>query len=139
MIIADTNVWSEAVRQAPNPAVVRWLASHRGELALTTITLGELAYGIAIMPAGKRKEALETRLRRLVAGAEARTFAYDARAAAAFASIKAARRRAGREVVAPEDAMIAAIARVHDCAVATRNVADFDGMGIDVVNPWETS
>jgi toxin FitB len=137
VIIVDTNVWSEVVRREPSPSVLRWLAAHSGELALTTITVGELAYGVEIMPAGQRRQALAAQLQRLVVGAAARTFSYDAPAAAAFATIKAARRRTGREVVAPEDAMIAAIARVHGCAVATRNVADFDGMGIDVINPWE--
>lgn len=138
MIIADTNVWSEAVRRVPDAAVLRWLAAHSGELALTTITIGELAYGIEIMPAGRRREALAAELRRLMAGAGARTFAYDTSAAAAFATIKAARRRAGREVATPDNAMIAAIASVHDCAVATRNVGDFEGMGVHVINPWET-
>jgi predicted nucleic acid-binding protein len=137
VIVVDTSVWSEAVRRSPDPVVLAWLTTHHAELALTTITIGELLYGVELMPAGRRRQALATQVRHLIAGAAARTFSYDAAAATELAAIRASRRRAGREVGAVDDAMIAAIASVHGCAVATRNVTDFDDMGVAVINPWE--
>ena len=138
MIVVDTNVWSESVRRSPTPAVVAWLLDHRNQVALTTISIGELLFGVESMPPGRRRSALALEVDRLIAGAARRIYSYDAAAARHFALIKTARRRAGREITKPEDAMIAAIAAGHECSVATRNVADFEGMGIEIINPWET-
>ncbi len=137
MILADTNVWSEAVKRAPDETVMAWMLAHRAELALATVSVGELLYGVEIMPAGRRRKALASEVERLVAGAGRRVYGYDAAAAAEFAQILAARRRSGREATKPEDAMIAAIAAANDFAVATRNVADFEGMGVEIINPWD--
>lgn len=136
MIIVDTNVWSEVVKASPDPQVELWMATHRKELALTSVTIGELLFGLEIMPAGRRKDALTRHFDRLFERLSTRIFPYDQAAARALATIKTERRAQGREVVNPEDAMIAAIAVVRGYAVATRNVADFDGMGVEVVNPW---
>lgn len=136
MIIADTNVWSEAARLAPHARVVAWMAAHRDELALTTVTVGELLFGLALMPEGRRRTALTTEIEQLIAGAASRIFPYDTDAARECADVRARRKRAGREVVKPEDAMIAAIARARGCAVATHNVGDFEGMGVQVIDPW---
>lgn len=136
MIVADTNVWSEAARLEPNARVVSWMAAHRDELALTTVTVGELLYGLALMPEGRRRTVLTTEIEQLIAGAASRTFPYDTDAARKLASIRARRKRAGLEVVRPEDAMIAAIALARGCAVATRNVGDFEAMGVEIIDPW---
>jgi len=136
VIIADTNVWSELVRRSPDPAVVAWTLAHRDELALTSITVGELLYGLEIMPAGQRQRSLAAQVERLMERTPHRTFDYDDSAARHLAAIRSARRRAGREIIKPEDAMIAAIAKAHDCAVATRNLEDFAGMGVELIDPW---
>lgn len=136
MIVVDTNVWSEPIRKEPEPAVVAWLTAHRDEVAITTVTIGELLYGLALLPDGRRKDGLGQQIERLIASAEARTCPYDVAAARAFAAIKAKRRQAGCEVTKPEDAMIAAIAASRGCAVATRNVHDFEAMGVELINPW---
>lgn len=137
MIVADTNVWSEPMRRNPDRAAIAWMRQHADELALTTVTIGELLYGLEIMPTGRRRDALVADVERLVEGSATRTFAYDHPSARQFAAIKAMRRRAGREVTKPEDAMIAAIAAAHGCAVAARNVDDFTDMGVEVINPWK--
>ncbi len=136
MIVADTNVWSEVVRREPDPRVVAWLLAHRDDLALTTVTIGELLFGLELMAPGRRRQALTVEVERLIAGAAHRTYGYDSAASRRLATIRAERRRSGREVVKPEDAMIAAIAAAHDCAVATRNVDDIEGMGVEIIDPW---
>lgn len=136
MIVADTNVWSETVKRTPDPSVVAWLLKHRHELAITTISIGELLFGLELMPDGRRKHALAAQLERLIASAAHHTYTYDAAAARHLARIRSQRRSSGREVATPEDAMIAAIAAAHGCSVATRNVNDFEGMGIEIIDPW---
>jgi predicted nucleic acid-binding protein len=137
MIILDTNVVSELMRPVSSPVVLKWLSKqHANDLYSSTITLAEIFYGIELLPVGERRSAL-------VAGAERmftvvladRIFPFDEPAARAFAQIASARRRTGRPM-AEFDAQVAAIARVHGSAVATRNTDDFAGCGIRLVNPW---
>lgn len=137
MIVLDTNVLSEAMRPKPDASVARWLeAAPPASLFTTAISEAELLYGAGLLAAGRRRQALEQALRQLFASDFAgRVLAFDAAAAQAFAAIAAARRRAGRPI-ATLDAQIAAIARAHGAAVATRNLADFDGCGVEVINPW---
>lgn len=136
MILVDTNVWSETTKRDPAPQVLAWLLDHRDELAVSTITVGELLTGLALMPEGRRREELTERIERLIGNSRGRAYAYDEDAARAYARIVASRRAAGRRVTKPEDAMIAAIAAAHGLAVATRNTGDFEDMGVDLINPW---
>lgn len=137
MIVLDTNVLSEAMRPKPDASVARWLeAAPPASLFTTAISEAELLHGAGLLAAGRRRQALEQALRQLFASDFAgRVLAFDAAAAQAFAAIAVARRRAGRPI-ATLDAQIAAIARAHGAAVATRNLADFDGCGVEVINPW---
>lgn len=137
MIVLNTNVLSEAMRPKPDASVARWLeAAPPASLFTTAISEAELLYGAGLLAAGRRRQALEQALRQLFASDFAgRVLAFDAAAAQAFAAIAVARRRAGRPI-ATLDAQIAAIARAHGAAVATRNLADFDGCGVEVINPW---
>lgn len=137
MILVDTNVWSETTRSAPDPGVVAWLRSHRQEAAISTITIGELLTGLALLPGGRRKDFLTTHIEGLVARARERSYSYDEQAARALPTIMAARKRVGREVSKPVDAMIAAVAASRGMAVATRNTSDFFGMGVELINPWD--
>jgi toxin FitB len=137
VILVDTNVWSETMRPTPDPSVVAWLRAHRHEAAISTITIGELLTGLALLPDGRRRDFLTTRVEGLIARARERTYTYDEQAARALATIMAARRRIGREVSKPVDAMIAAVAASRRMAVATRNTGDFAGMGVELINPWE--
>lgn len=137
MIVLDTNVISEPLRPAPADAVRRWLNGQPpGSLYTTAINLAELFAGIAVLPAGKRRRDLDIAVRasvsRLFPG---RVLSFDAAAADAFALI--AEESRGRGLVMPhDDALIAAIARAHGFAVATRNGSNFAGAGIEVVDPW---
>jgi toxin FitB len=137
VILVDTNVWSETMRPTPDPSVVAWLRAHRHEAAISTITVGELLTGLALLPDGRRRDFLTTRVEGLITRARERTYAYDEQAARALATIMAARTRIGREVSKPVDAMIAAVAASRHMAVATRNTGDFAGMGVALINPWD--
>jgi hypothetical protein len=137
VIVLDTNVLSDVVRRQPTPVVLDWLARQTAtRLFATTISEAEMLYGIALLPAGRRRAALESAVRDVFAVDFAnRILPFDRAAAAAFATIAAERRRAGRPVAVP-DAQLAAIARSRGAAVATRNVNDFVGCGIELINPW---
>ena len=137
MILVDTNVWSETMRPAPDPGVVAWLRAHRHEAAISTITIGELLTGLALLPDGRRKDFLGIHIEGLITRARERSYSYDEQAARALATIMATRRRIGREVGKPVDAMIAAVAASRGMAVAARNSGDFAGMGVELINPWD--
>ncbi len=137
MIVLDTNVISELMRGTPEPAVLRWANSHPApSLFITSITQAEILHGIWLLPKGKRRDALlataDEMFQHDFAG---RILPFGSDAAAVYATIAVARRRAG-EPIAAFDAQIAAIVRVHDADLATRNVDDFEGCGIDIIDPW---
>jgi predicted nucleic acid-binding protein len=138
VIVLDTNVISEPLRAAPSPAVLAWLnAQSPDSLYTTTLNLAELYAGIAVLPAGKRRSDLAAAMRatigRLFGG---RVLGFDVAAAESYAVI-AERTRASGLIVPHDDALIAAIALAHGFAVATRNVSDFAGAGVTIINPWE--
>ena len=137
MIVLDTNILSEALKPAPADTVLRWLAAQTpAAVFTTTITLAEILYGLEVLPVGKRRLRLLTAVEKMFAEQfDGHILSFDEDAARLFASIAASRFAAGRPISQP-DAMIAAIARSHNAAVATRNTDDFERCGIQVVNPW---
>ena len=138
MIILDTNVVSEPMRPVPDEHVLRWLARQDAStLFLTAVTEAELRTGLALLPAGKRREALGAALEAMLAEDFAgRVLPFEGGAAArAYAAIQAERRETGRPI-AMADAMIAAIARSRGMRVATRNTGDFEGTGVELLDPW---
>ncbi len=137
MIIVDTNIVSELLRPTPEPRVEGWLAAQDGlNIYLTAISEAELRFGVAIMGNGKRREALAGAIDRILREDLAgRILAFDSEAAEAYAAIAATRRAAGRPI-SQADCQIAAIARARVATVATRNTTDFEGCGIDLINPW---
>src|SRR5579875_3466525 len=137
MIIVDTNVVSELMRPAPAPTVVQWVRSRAGqhELCTTSITLAEIRYGIARLPDGRRKRLLATTAEGVFAAFENQVLPFDAPAAAQYAAVAYVREQAGTPIDG-FDAQIAAICRARQAALATRNLKDFQGTGIDVINPW---
>lgn len=137
MIILDTNVVSELLRAAPAPQVEAWFAGRDGaDIYLTAISEAELRYGAAVMAKGRRQamlaEAIDAIVREDFRG---RILPFDSAAALGYAEIGAARRAAGQPI-SQFDCQIAAIARAHGAALATRNVDDFAGCGIEVIDPW---
>jgi toxin FitB len=140
MLIVDTNVISELMRRVPNEAVARWIDEQPLErLAITAITVGEILYGLDLLPDGGRKADLADRfaamLRRAFVGD---VLAFDDVAAVAYARIRGNRHRAGRPI-GLADAAIAAIARTRGATVATRNIADFEHCGIGALDPWRAA
>lgn len=137
MIVLDTNVLSELMRTEPNDAVLRWVSAQpASSLFITAVTQAEVLYGLALLAEGARRTALEDAAERMFAEDFAgRILSFDGAAAREFAALTAERRRTGRPI-AQFDAQIAAMARSRGAAVATRNVSDFEGCGIGVINPW---
>lgn len=138
MIVVDTNVVSELMKQRPHGAVTTWYASAvPGELTLTATVVAELAYGVQTAPEGKRQTWLGEALEQYLAGPfDGRVLPFDADAARAYGALRAARRREGRPI-SMGDAQIAAVCAVRGATLATRNARDFEGLGIQLVNPWE--
>jgi hypothetical protein len=137
MIIIDTNVISELLRPTPDPAVETWLGAQDGlSIYLTAISESELRYGVAIIANGKRRDGLANAIDRILRDDMAgRILPFDSAAARAYADIAASRHGASKPI-AQADCQIAAIAMAHGAPVATRNTADFEGFGIDLINPW---
>ena len=140
MFVLDTNVASEIMRPAPASTVMAWIAGRNAEeLFLTAISEAELLYGVAIMPAGRRRAMLEDSMTRWLAlGFGERILPFDSAAARAYAEIAAGRRRAGRPI-GEADCQIAAISRSRGAVLATRNMRDFEDTGADVVDPWSVA
>ena len=138
MILIDTNVISELMRPSPSDAVLRWFrAQDADSLYLSAVTEAELRTGAAILPVGKRRDDLIAAIDAMVAEDFAsRVLPFDSGAARAFAVIAARRRACGRPIM-DADCQIAAIALAREATLATRNVSDFEGCGISIVNPWD--
>ncbi|MDX5363590.1 MAG: type II toxin-antitoxin system VapC family toxin [Pseudazoarcus pumilus] len=139
MIVLDTNVVSEAMKAAPNPAVLAWLDEQAAEtLYLSSVTLAELLFGIGALPSGRRKDALNQTLDGLLELFADRVLPFDTDAARNYAELAVSARAAGKGFPTP-DGYIAAIAKARGFTVATRDVAPFQAAGLNVINPWETT
>ena len=135
--LLDTNVLSELLRARPEPAVLAWFAVQPPDsLVVSAVTQAEMLLGARLLPAGQRRQqlqqALEAMFREDFGG---RVLPFDTAAAADYADVVHARRNAGRPI-SQFDAQIAAIALCRGAGLATRNVADFEGCGLVVDNPW---
>jgi predicted nucleic acid-binding protein len=136
LIFLDTNVVSETLKSSPSEAVLAWLARHDAELALPTVTIAEIAFGIQKIRPDERAVRLEYGLsewRRRFAG---RIFGLTEEAALAYGELMGAARQQGR-AMSTADGMIAAIARVNGGRLATRNTKDFETTGLALVSPWQ--
>ncbi len=138
MIVLDTNVLSELLRPIPATQVEAWLAAQDGaSVYFTAVGEAELRHGVAILPAGRRREALARAIEGVLdEDFRDRILSFDREAARAYAAIAAERRTAGRPI-SQFDCQIAAIARAYGASVATRNISDFEGCGVTVIDPWE--
>jgi toxin FitB len=137
VIVLDTNVVSEALRREPDERVLAWLESLTDDVAITAVTLAELLAGVRRLPAGRRRTSLSVAIDAAVEPyRETRAILpFDDAAAGEYAEVLATRERDGRPIHTA-DAQIAAICRVASATCATRNVADFDGTGIRLLDPW---
>jgi predicted nucleic acid-binding protein len=139
MIILDTNVVSELMGEEPDATVIDWLDRQSWtSLWTTSVTVMEIRYGLAIMPAGQRQTKRQVAFARLIEqNFEYRVLVLDHPAAEEAASLMATRHRLGRPGDL-RDTMIAGIALAQRATLATRNVRHFDGLSVRVVNPWRT-
>jgi predicted nucleic acid-binding protein len=137
MIVLDTNVLSEALRPSPEPSVLVWLAKQpRASLFTTTVTQGEILYGIRLLADGKRRRGLWDAAKKIFSEDFAgQVLSFDSDAADMYAEIAATRRLAGKPI-SQIDAIIVGITRSRGASLATRNLSDFEDCGIDIINPW---
>lgn len=138
MILLDINVISEPLRASGDVGVLLWIDAQVIEtLYLSTISLAELRYGIAVLPPGKRRDTLHNSLeQRVLPLFTGRILPFDAATSKAYAALRA-RAKAQGKAIAPADGYIAATAVAHGLMVATRDVSPFQAAGLTVINPWE--
>ena len=137
MILLDTHVVSELTRSQPNPAVLAYLRRQpQATLFTSSVCEAEIRYGLARMPAGRRRNELAGRAMVFFSGFAARILAFDSAAAGLYGAIRTRREAVGRPI-SVADAMIAATARIHRLVVATRNEGDFQQLSVTVINPFK--
>ncbi|WP_378148367.1 type II toxin-antitoxin system VapC family toxin [Cnuibacter sp. UC19_7] len=138
MIVLDTNVLSEVVRDAPSPAVLEWMRSVDETTAVTSVSIAELSYGIRRLPRGARRDGLIDAVETALARHPALVLDFDERAARTYGFLRSEREAIGRPI-SVEDAMIAAICSCRGASLATRNTADFSDLGLHLIDPWSAS
>ena len=136
MIFLDTNVVSETLMRAPSEAVRAWLKRFDSELALSTVAIAEIYYGVCRIRPEQRAKRLEEGLMAWRERLSDRIFGFTEEAALVYGEIMGAAEHKGRVMSVP-DGMIAAIARVNGGRLATRNGADFATTGLEIISPWE--
>ena len=132
--LVDANVLSEPTKPEPSAAVIDWLKSNERELAVDPIILGEIRFGIHLLPASKRRQRLEQWFEKGVSNIVC--LPWDTASGLRWAKLLAELRAKG-QAMPIKDSLVAATALVHGLTVATRNVADFKKTGVKVINPFE--
>ena len=136
MIFLDTNVVSEPLRKAPSEAVLAWLDRHDSELALSTVVIAEIAFGLAKVSPHQRSTRLERGLEEWRKRLADRIFAFTEEAALSYGEVMGGAVRQGKPMTTA-DAMIAAVAKVNGGGLATRNAKDFAPAHLRLINPWD--
>lgn len=138
MILIDTNVISEPWKLVPDQRVLAWIDAQAIEtLYLSAVTVAELRFGIAVMPSGKRREILHSRLEQEVLPLfETRVLPFDLDASRSYADLMTRAKAAGR-AIGTTDGYIAATAAARGLVVATRDTSPFIAAGLITINPWE--
>ena len=131
--LVDANVLSEATKPVPEAKVLDWLRRNEREIAVDPIILGEIQFGILLLPKGKKRQRLE---RWFADGiGKIHCLSWEAATGLRWAKLLATL-RSGGQAMPIKDSMIAATALVHGLTVATRNARDFSKAGAPVVNPF---
>ena len=131
--LVDANVLSEATKPAPHAGVVAWLRNNEREIAVDPIILGEVRFGILLLPKGRRRSRLE---RWFDDGVQrVQCIPFEAKTALRWAELLAALRRSGRAMPI-RDSLIAATALAHGMTVVTHNRRDFEKAGVKIVDPF---
>ena len=136
MTILDTNVLSELMLRTPNENVLKWLDRQpRSSIWTSSVTVFEIRFGIAIIPAGKRQSAMMNDFERVLNSFERRVATFDIEAAEHASALMASRKLKGRPRE-DRDTMIAGIVLAHHATLATRNISHFDDLSVPLINPW---
>lgn len=137
MFLLDTNVLSELMKPAPSSSVIGWLDQQSSSaLFISAVTRAEIELGIALLPAGQRKQRIANAAERMFDQFPGRCLVFGEMAAIEYGQLVAEQTRQGRPITT-EDAQIASIALVHSLQLVTRNVKDFEGItSLEVINPW---
>jgi len=135
LIVLDTNVLSEPLKQRPDERVLGWLADLDEPAAIASVSVGELLAGALHLPDGRRRTLLVELIERTLVSFRGSVLPYDENAARHYAVMQARRREAARPLSA-EDGMIAATCAAHGTSLATRNTPDFELLGVPLTNPW---
>ncbi len=137
MIVLDTNVLSEVIKERPYPAVLNWMRSVPASSMFTTsLTCAELLYGVRVLPPGQRRSDLDSKINQIIDQVfTGRVLGFDAHAADAYATLAARLRQQGRPM-SQADAMIAGIVLSRGAKLVTRNVRDFADAGCELIDPW---
>ena len=135
MIVVDTNVWSELILPRPDRRVVEWEAANGHMLWFSAVVLAEFRARAALLPDGKRRITIAAGIETIIAGYRDRILDFDERCSLEFGPVLLAARLAGRPI-STADAMIAATARANGMRVATRDLNDFAGAGVELICPW---
>lgn len=138
MIVLDTNVLSELMRSQPDQKVIAWFdAQDPNTLSVSVITVGEILYGIARLPEGKRKRNLASIAKQVFDEDFAdRVLSLDNQAIGFYVDFLILREKLGNPI-SMVDAQIAAICQSYQASLATRNTKDFSALGLPLINPWE--
>jgi toxin FitB len=131
--LVDANVLSEPTKPAPDVNVIAWLRRYEGDLAIDPVILGELRFGILVLPAGRRRRRLELWFDAVAKSLQC--LPWEAETGLRWAELLARLRSSGRAMPI-KDSLVAATALVHGLAVATRNLIDFEKAGVKVVDPF---
>ena len=134
--IVDANLLSEATKPDPAPQVLDWLRLNEQNFAVTPVVLGELEYGVLLLPASRRKKQLELWFEKIRSTAHCLDF--DSKAASSWAHLLAHLKSNGHAMPI-KDSLIAASAIAHNLTVATRNTRDFKNARVPLINPFETN
>jgi predicted nucleic acid-binding protein len=139
MIVLDTNVVSETLKPQPDAAVLEWLDSQLAEtLHISSVTVAELLFGVAVLSAGKRRERLTSAVAGLIDLYQGRVLPFDVEAARTYATLAATARTRARGFPIP-DGYIAATAASRNFIVASRDASAFEACGLQAINPWIAS
>lgn len=134
--LVDANVLSEPTKPAPQLNVLRWLTLHEREMLIDAVILGELRFGILLLPKGRRRQRLE---QWFAAGIQRlQCVPWDAETGLRWAELLASLRASGKSMPI-KDSLVAATALVHGLTVATRNRSDFEKAGVKIVDPFAAS